>query len=149
MKTKYLILSLAIMMINIIPLSAQLSKTFYIEKAGTLKSYFTEEEAMNVTHLTLTGKINAIDFRYLRDEFPSLEVLDLSHADIRMYTGKSGTYPDKVYVYPLNCIPAYAFCRVENGIEYGKESLRKVILSEKTRNIEEAAFKGCINLKIC
>ncbi len=130
--------------------SAQVSKTFFVNKAGTMISMMTEEEANSITHLTLTGKINAIDFRHLRDGFEKLEVLDISNADIRMYTGKEGTHPDKFYVYMANFIPAYAFCgRLENGAYQGKLSLRKVILSEKIKNIEDAAFKGCINLDIC
>ena len=31
----------------------------------------------------------------------------------------------------------------------GKTSLTEVILSDKTKNIEDGAFKGCTNLKIC
>lgn len=48
-----------------------------------------------------------------------------------------------------NFIPAYAFCRMENGQAIGKMSLKEVVLSDKTKNIEDAAFKGCANLKIC
>ena len=128
---------------------AQVSKTFFVSKAGQMISALTEEEARSVTHLTLTGKINAIDFRHLRDDFSSLEVLDISNAEIKMYMGKDGTYPDKFYVYPPNCVPAYAFCKQENGAYKGKTTLRKVVLSEKTRNIEDAAFKGCEQLSIC
>ena len=109
----------------------------------------TEDEANSVTHLTLTGKINAEDFRHLRDEFKNLEVLDISNAEIKMYTGKAGTHPDKFYVYMPNFIPAYAFCQVINGQPQGKMSLKKVVLSEKIKNIEDAAFKGCSNLAIC
>lgn len=66
-----------------------------------------------------------------------------------MYTGKAGTHPDKFYVYMPNFIPAYAFCQVVNGQPQGKMSLKKVVLSEKIKNIEDAAFKGCSNLAIC
>ena len=48
-----------------------------------------------------------------------------------------------------NFIPAYAFSNVVDGAAKGKATLEKVILSEKTKNIEDAAFKGCENLKIC
>lgn len=36
------------------------NKTFFVAKPGTLVSMLTEDEANNVTHLTLTGKLNAI-----------------------------------------------------------------------------------------
>ncbi len=141
--------SSCMLVLSLCGVSAQVSKTLFVDKPGTLISQLTEEEANSITHLTLTGKINAIDFKHLRNEFEKLEVLDISNVDIRMYTGKEGTYPDKFYVYMPNFIPAYAFCRVEKGEAHGKLSLRKVILSEKIKNIEDAAFKGCINLKIC
>ena len=39
--------------------TAQVSKTYYVSKPGTLISMMTEEEANSITHLTLTGKLNA------------------------------------------------------------------------------------------
>ena len=128
MKIKLLLISF-LLAANALGAAAQVSKTYYVSKPGTLISMMTEEEANSVTHLTLTGKLNAEDFRHLRDEFDNLKVLDISNAEIKMYSGKAGTYP--------------------NGVTKGKATLEKVILSEKTKNIEDAAFKGCENLKIC
>lgn len=118
--------------------SAQKKQTLFVPKAGTLVEMLTEDEANQITHLVLQGKINAIDFRHLRDEFTSLQMLDLSNASISMYAGRNGTYPEKFYVYPANCIPAYAFCiehkdSVGNVTVKGKETLRHVILSEKIK----------------
>lgn len=125
-------------------------RQIYVPKAGTLVEQLTEDEANQITHLTLTGKINAIDFRHLRDEFKSLQVLDISTVSIAAYSGKHGTYPNRFYIYPPNFIPAYAFCHQEpEQPAQGKETLRHVILSDKTRNIEDAAFKGCSNLQVC
>ena len=129
---------------------AQTSKRYYVAKPGTLVELMTEAEANEITQLTLQGRLNAIDFRHLRDEFKNLRLLDISNASISMYAGKNGTYPDRFYVYPANCIPAYAFCKqVDDSTFVGKETLTRIILSDKTRNIEDAAFKGCKNLKIC
>ena len=126
MKIKLLLISF-ILAANALGAVAQVSKTYFVSKPGTLISMMTEDEANSITHLTLTGKINAEDFRHLRDEFPNLKVLDISNADIKMYTGKAGTYPNgKLCVYMPNFIPTYAFS-----------------------NIVDAAFKGCENLKIC
>lgn len=124
-------------------------KTFFVAKPGTLVSLLTEAEADSVTHLTLTGKLNAIDFKHLRDEFSNLQVLDISNASISLYAGKNGTYLDHFYVYPMNCIPAFAFCKQSNdSVFQGKQTLRKVILSEKIKNIEDGAFKGCSNMHV-
>ena len=49
-------------------------KTYFVSKPGTLVSMLTEDEANSITHLTLTGKLNAIDFKHLRDEFKNLQV---------------------------------------------------------------------------
>ena len=144
------IVLIAIGLVILSGVSAQIKKTYYVPKAGTLVELMTEEEANRITHLTLQGKINAIDFQHLRDEFKNLTVLDLANVSISMYAGKKGTYPDHFYVYPANCIPAYAFCKqINDSVFVGKTTLERVILSEKIRNIEDAAFKGCTNLKIC
>ena len=126
------------------------NKTFFVSKAGTLVSMLTEDEANSITHLTLTGKLNAIDFKHLRDEFKNLQVLDISNASISTYAGKGGTVPDRFSIYPPQRVPASAFCRQPSDSTFtGKSTLQKVILSEKIKNIEDAAFKGCENLKIC
>ena len=39
--------------------------------------------------------------------------------------------------------------QTRNGAYKGKTTLRKVVLSEPTRNIEDGAFKGCEQLSIC
>ena len=130
--------------------SAQKSNRYYVAKPGTLVELMTEAEANEITQLTLQGKLNAVDFRHLRDEFKNLQLLDISNASISMYAGKNGTYPNRFYVYPANCIPAYAFCKqIDDSTFVGKETLTRIILSDKTKNIEDAAFKGCKNLKIC
>lgn len=130
--------------------SAQKSRTLFVARPGTLVEMLTEEEANEITQLTLQGKLNAIDFRHLRDEFKNLSVLDISTASISLYAGKKGTYPNQFYVYPANCIPAYAFCQKVNDSTFvGKSTLTHVILSDKTKNIEDAAFKGCKELRIC
>lgn len=127
-----------------------IKKTYYVAKPGTLVEMLTEDEANQITNLTLQGKLNAIDFRHLRDEFKNLQLLDISNVSISMYAGKNGTSPDRFYIYPANCIPAYAFCtKVNDSTFVGKTSLKRVLLSDKTKNIEDAAFKGCTNLKIC
>ena len=149
MKIRQLLISF-LLVASTLGATAQVSKTYYVSKPGTLISMMTEEEANSITHLTLTGKLNAEDFRHLRDEFPSLKVLDISNAEIKMYSGKAGTYPNgKFYIYMANFVPAYAFSNVVNGMTKGKQTLEKVILSEKIKNIEDAAFKGCDNLKVC
>ena len=85
---------LGIMISNV---SAQTSRRYTVAKPGTLVEMLTEEEANEITHLVLQGKLNAVDFRHLRDEFKKLQILDISNASISMYAGKNGTHPDRRY----------------------------------------------------
>ncbi len=150
MKLKHLFIGVMLFASSLQIMAQRVSKQYYVAKAGTLITQMTEEEANNITHLTLTGKINAEDFKRIRDDFHKLEMLDISNAEIKMYSGKGGTYPDnKFYVYMPQFIPAYAFCRIENGQLIENLSLKEIILSDKTKSIEDAAFKGCTNLTVC
>ena len=149
MRKKSLLFIGVALIANIFGATAQVHKALYVDKSGTMISQITADEANNVTNLTIVGKINAVDFKSLRDGFPNLEVLDISNADIKTYAGKAGTHADKFYVYPPNCIPAYAFCNIEDGTPRGKQTLKKVVLSEKIKNIEDGAFLGCNNLYVC
>ena len=54
MKIKLLLISF-LLATNALGAVAQVSKTYYVSKPGTLISMMTEEEANTVTHLTLTG----------------------------------------------------------------------------------------------
>ena len=57
MKIKHLFIGIALTA-NLFAATAQeVKKTYFVSKPGTLISMMTEEEANQVTHLTLTGKI--------------------------------------------------------------------------------------------
>ena len=129
---------------------AQSARRVYVPKPGTLSEMISSEESNGISRLTLQGNINAIDFKYLRDEFKKLRVLDLSEANISRYAGKRGTQAGRFCLYPANCIPSYAFCvQEENGACRGKSVLEHVILPEHVRKIGEGAFKACRRLDIC
>lgn len=129
---------------------AQASHRVYVPKPGTLSEMIPPQTANNISHLILQGNINAIDFKYLREEFKMLRVLDLSKANISRYTGKRGTQTERFCLYPANNIPAYAFCPPKEDSTYSdKSSLEHVILPEHIKKIEEYAFKACKNLDIC
>jgi len=87
---------------------AQLSKTINLANAGTLSTALTPTELLNVTNLTITGIIDARDFKAMRDSMTMLAVLDLSATTIAAYEGTGGTLPG-AQNYPANGIPDYAF----------------------------------------
>lgn len=73
-------------------LQAALSKEIYVETAGTISSFISNEEKNLITNLTVTGNLNGTDLRYIRElagtsvlggVYPGqLTALDLSGADI-------------------------------------------------------------------
>lgn len=125
----------------------KIEKAIFVKKAGSLISELTLDEANKITHLTLTGKINAIDFKHLRDEFKNLRVLDLSAVDIKNYIGKKGTV-DAFQVYNSNSIPAHAFSKKTDYDPKGKPSLEKVILPHSLNAIDKYAFANCPKLEV-
>ena len=84
-------------------------KAVTINSAGTLSASMTTTELNTVTNLTLTGNINACDFKTMRDKMDQLAVVDLSKATIWDYTGKEGTGGISNTYYPANSIPLKAF----------------------------------------
>jgi hypothetical protein len=64
--------------------------TINLSSPGTLKNV---AEIENVTHLIVTGTIDARDVKFMRDNMPNLAVLDLSGVTIAAYTGNEGTAP--------------------------------------------------------
>ncbi len=131
-------------------LQAHKHTKIYVSRPGTLADLVTNEKAKKITHLNLQGKLNAVDFQYLRDTFANLQFLNLSAATISRYAGKKGTFPEHFHIYRANSIPPYAFCtKVNDSTFVGKSSLRHIILPVNVKSIEEAAFKHCNNLSIC
>ena len=121
MNLRKILLAAAGLGMMILNTSAQTSKRYTVAKPGTLVEMLTEDEANEITHLVLQGKLNANDFRHLRDEFKKLQILDISNASISMYAGKNGTHPDRFYIYPANCIPSRLFRQLSGQYFYRKD----------------------------
>lgn len=119
---------------------AQLSKTVDLT-AGHLINALTANELNTVTDLTITGTIDARDFKTMRDEMPVLEDLDMSEAQIIAYEGDEG--PSKATsVYPADAIPQDAF----HIVSIGKTSLQSVLIPLTTKVIGPWAFNRCTGL---
>lgn len=100
-----------------------------------------------LTNLTISGSIDARDFKTIRDEMPLLSELNLSNVTIAAYTGTGGTMGigANLYAYPVNVLPPYAF--FNNNTYLGKTSLIKIVLPETITVIGSRAFEGCHGLK--
>jgi len=121
---------------------AQVSKTINVETAGTLSPSLTSNELATITNLTITGTIDARDFKTMRDNMPLLAVLDLSGVTIVAYNGTLGTsnyQPD----YPANTIPENAFL---NKTWQGKISLTSIVFPVSLTAIGDYSFYSCSGL---
>ncbi len=98
-----------------------------------------------VTNLTVTGTIDARDFKTMRDNMPLLATLTLSGVTIAEYTGTDGTGGTTNITYPANEIPQNAFCTTAYN---GKTSLISVAMPTTTTSIGEGAFFSCSGLTV-
>jgi len=85
-------------------LQAQVNKTVAVS-AGKLKTLLTETELSTVTHLTLTGTIDARDIGTI-SEMHLLDNLDMSGTTIAAYNDTLTPYP---FYYPENTIPSKSY----------------------------------------
>ncbi|MDR3188751.1 MAG: leucine-rich repeat protein, partial [Prevotellaceae bacterium] len=94
------------------------------------------EDITSVTHLTLTGTIDARDVKIMRDHMTFLTELDLSGATIAAYEDGSGTA--NTIFYPANEMPMVSFSN--------KTTLTSVALPRSMTSIGDGAFMGCRGL---
>ena len=103
--------------------------------AGGLSALLTASEKPLCTTLTLTGTVDARDFKSLRDEFTSLATIDLSGVSIAAYSGSAGPAPGSASVnYPRVELPQYAF--------NGKSVLTSISLPTNLSSIGQYALHG-------
>ena len=139
--SKRLLLVLAGILISLI-LNAQVSKSLNVT-AGSLSSALTATELETITNLTLTGTIDARDFKTMRDLMPALAEIDISKVTIAAYSGEEGTvlYPGN---FPANTLPDYAF--KDKDAWDGKTNLTTIQLPESITGLGVYCFSYCIGL---
>lgn len=122
-------------------LYGQVAKTLNVPTAGALSTFFTSTEKSTVTDLSITGTIDARDFKFMRDSLTVL-VLDISNVNIAAYTGGEGTMGTSNMAYPANEIPTRAFNNYGGFIH----SLTSVLLPLSANSIASYAFGYCSGL---
>lgn len=95
-----------------------------------------------VTNLTVTGKINASDFKDMRDSLPVLKIIDLSATQILAYgPGKDHPVPPAIGTVPaeksfaVNVIPEASF-----NVTTRRIPLQKIVLPSGITEIQSMAF---------
>ncbi len=137
--------------------SGQNSLTIEVNQAGTLSSLLTTQQKNNVAKLTVTGNIDARDFKTIRDEMPGLTDVDLQGASIMAYSGSGGTGYN-VSEYPLDVVPERAFSNsgkllslflpksaiaIDDYALQACTSLISMRIPSSVKTIGEGAFEGC------
>jgi hypothetical protein len=118
--------------------------SFHLDAPGMLKD---QTNIRNITHLTLTGNIDARDVKFMRDDMHFLTELDLTNATVVAYSGQDGTIHDYDSIYPANEMPNYAFLYDdENFQSQAKTTLISVKLPAGLTSIGSYAFYDCRNL---
>ena len=136
-KQLLLILGIGISLI----MQAQISKTINITTAGSLNTALTAIEKSTVTNLTVTGIIDASDFKTMRDSMPAIIDIDLSGSAIVAYNGLNG--PTSLTVYLANTVPTNAFFDFKN---YSR-AIASIVLPLSTITIGGNAFNSLRELK--
>ncbi|MDD5183671.1 MAG: leucine-rich repeat protein [Paludibacter sp.] len=111
--------------------------------AGGLNSALTHDEHTVLNRLTITGTLDARDFKFMRDSIPNLTYLDISQTTINAYTGSNGTVGSYTINYPAATIPQNAF---DNGYYSSKIALKSIILPNSISSIGTYAFQYCFKL---
>jgi hypothetical protein len=121
--------------------TAHFAKTgsYTLTEVNTLKDVAGIKE---ITHLTLSGYIDARDVQFMRDSMPNLTELDLTDATVVAYSGTDGTQYGSNVIYPANQMPGYSFYNYTTG----KHTLLSVKLPAGLTSIGNAGFYGCNNL---
>ena len=113
--------------------------------AGNLSTLLSNSDRSSISNLTITGTIDARDFKTMRDSMPYLATIDLSEANISAYSGYNGTYySGSNMTYPVNTVPTYAFSGT--SVASGKRSLTSIVFPNTLTSIGDEAFYGCESL---
>lgn len=120
------------------------SDTIHVETAGTLYTYLNEDELANLIYLTLTGEIDARDFKLIRDRMPLLEVLDIREVNIVAYTdttfGNNINHPEDAIpfgIFEWNDSPQTSYALS------GHSKLKAIKLPNSLKKIGYRAFFNC------
>jgi len=137
---------------------ATINKSVNIAIPGTLSSVLTANEKSTITNLTVTGTLDARDYKTMRDSMTNLKYIDLSNSTVSGYTGDNGTAGSS-QTYPANLIPYEAYwsttfntvklpsliTEIEHNTFYMGE-INSVTIPSTVTKIGYSAFMNCIGL---
>ena len=106
--------------------------------SGTLESALPVDELGKATTLSLSGTMDARDFKYLSDNMPAtLSVLDLSQVEVTEYSDREALFGNQAF-YGAGELPSGCFAG---------SPIREIALPKNLVSIGDGAFAGCLNLE--
>jgi hypothetical protein len=96
-----------------------------------------------ITHLKISGEVDAFDFLTMKNVLDSLQYIDLSDARIVTIGDREPTFFDDYSASDVLIENAFYFEEKDSG----KTSLISIKLPYSLKEIESNAFRGCVNLK--
>ncbi len=102
---------------------------------GTLSQLVTDK---NTTTLTVTGQMDARDFKFIASELPSLVTVDLSGAEIVAYEDLANSTLGNEHSFAAGEVPTLSLA--------GKQSLATVVLPAGATRLGQAALSACPKL---
>lgn len=138
---------------------AQLSKTIDVAVPGSLNQAVSLLDRTVLTNLTLSGSLDARDFKFMRDSLPLLSVIDMSNTTIKPYEGMWVTI-QPMTVYEANTLPENAFRLKKTLTEiklpktlkaikrqaFFQSGIRSIQFPDSLEFIDEFVFAYCLNL---
>ena len=123
-----------LMFLSVLGLSVAARATVVETTPGTLCD---NVDSMSITSLTLTGEMDARDFRFIADSLRQLTEIDLSGVNIVAFSDPRNPMFLTLTDYAAQSIPAMAFFDMD---------LTQVVLPPSLKSIGMGAFAGCDQL---
>lgn len=148
---KHLLSSLLLAVVAVAPLDAEI-----VVNPGELSTQI--DDPASVTELSLAGRLNAADFKYIVTQMPDLAVLDMSAVegidacdDVflgNISSHKAGVIPNGVFAgLPLTSVALPSFVGLEIGHSaFAATDIATIVIPASVRVVGDAAFIGCPKL---
>ena len=124
----------SILMTITMALALSASAIDVVNTAGALRQQFAERD---ITSLTVTGEMNAVDFKFIADSLPLLTDLNLQGVSILAYSNPQQPLVATQFDYPANELPS--------ALLFGTP-LQRLVLPDGLQAIGYAALAGCSSL---
>jgi hypothetical protein len=141
---KPLILS-ALLMLVIIPLAGQVYRTVEIVTPGTLSDSLNAIEKNTVTHLTVTGTLDSMDFITMRDDMPVVSYIDLHEASTVNNVIPEAAFAQKFFLDTL--LLPLSITAIHTEALNGCSGLTSLYIPPGVTLLARSVFASCRNLK--